>query len=330
MIVKKKISIKYVFVTILAIVANVNIATAQVDAQFTQYWAVPSYYNPAATGRTDFIDVHAIGRLQWVGVDNAPTSFTGLADMPFKFLEKRFGTGVVIHQESAGLYKTLNVGAQLAYKKKNFFKGEFSIGLQLGMFNETFKGSDVILPGDDDYHEGTDEAIPTNDITGTAIDINLGVFYTHKLFWVGASVMHVTSPKIMLSEESSMEQSYEFVANRTFYFMGGSNIPVKNTLIELQPSFLIKTDTKFFTGEITARARYRKFFTGGIAYRWKDAVSLMVGAEFKNITVGYSYDYPISNMSKASSGSHEVFLGYKVKLDLREKNKNKHKSIRIM
>ena len=56
----------------------------------------------------------------------------------------------------------------------------------------------------------------------------------------------------------------------------------------------------------------------------------MVGAEFKNITVGYSYDYPISNMSKASSGSHEVFLGYKVKLDLREKNKNKHISIRIM
>ena len=205
MIVKKKISIKYVFVTILAIVANVNIATAQVDAQFTQYWAVPSYYNPAATGRTDFIDVHAIGRLQWVGVDNAPSSFTGLADMPFKFLEKRFGAGVVIHQESAGLYNTLNVGAQLAYKKKNFFKGELSIGLQLGMFNETFKGSDVILPGDDDYHEGTDEAIPTNDITGTAIDINLGVFYTHKLFWAGASVMHVTSPKIMLSEESSMD-----------------------------------------------------------------------------------------------------------------------------
>lgn len=330
MIEKKQISIKHIIVTVLAIVANVNIVTAQVDAQFTQYWAVPSYYNPAAIGRTDFIDVHAIGRLQWIGVDNAPSSFTGLADMPFKFMEKRFGTGVVIHQESAGLYNTLNVGAQLAFKKKNIFKGELSLGLQIGMFNETFRGTDVILPGDDEYHEGTDEAIPTNDITGTSFDINLGAFYTHKLFWAGASIMHMTSPKIMLSEESSMEQSYEFVANRTFYFMGGSNIPIKNTLIELQPSFLIKTDTKFFTGEITARARYRKFITGGIAYRWKDAVSLMVGAEFKNITVGYSYDYPISNMSKASSGSHEVFLGYKVKLDLREKNKNKHKSIRIM
>lgn len=33
---------------------------------------------------------------------------------------------------------------------------------------------------------------------------------------------------------------------------------------------------------------------------------------------------------KASSGSHEVFLGYSLKLDLSDKNKNKHKSIRIM
>ena len=56
----------------------------------------------------------------------------------------------------------------------------------------------------------------------------------------------------------------------------------------------------------------------------------MVGAEFKNITVGYSYDYPLSNVSKGTSGSHEIFLGYKVKIYLREKNKNKHKSIRIM
>lgn len=305
-------------------------AKAQVDAQLTQYWAVPAYYNPAAIGRTDFVDIHAIGRLQWVGIDNAPSSFTGMADMPFKFLEKRFGTGIVIHQESMGLYKTINVGAQLAFKKKNFFKGELSIGAQLGMFSETFKGSEVILPGDDDYHEGTDEGIPTTDINGSAFDINLGVFYTHKLFWAGVSIMHATSPTISLSEETSMEKSYEFKADRTYYLMGGSNIPIKNTLIELQPSFLVKTDSNFFTGEITARAIYRKFLSGGIAYRWKDAISLMAGAEYKNFTIGYSYDYPTSKIAKASSGSHEFFLGYKMKLNLGEKNKNKHKSIRIM
>ncbi len=318
-------------VTVINLIAmSIIPAKAQIDAQLTQYWAIPGYYNPAAIGKTDFVDIHVAGRMQWVGIDNAPRSFTAQADMPFKFLEKRFGTGLVIHQESMGLYNTVNVGAQIAYKKKNFFNGELSIGAQIGMFSETFKGSEVLLPGDDDYHEGTDEGIPTTDINGSAFDINIGIFYTHKLFWAGASIMHATSPTVSLSEEASMEKSFEFKANRTYYLMGGSNIPIKNTLIELQPSFLVKTDSNFFTGEITARARYRKFLSGGLAYRWKDAISLMVGAEYKNFTLGYSYDYPISNVSKASSGSHEFFLGYKVKLNLGEKNKNKHKSIRIM
>jgi len=46
--------------------------------------------------------------------------------------------------------------------------------------------------------------------------------------------------------------------------------------------------------------------------------------------VGYSYDYHTSEIAEASSGSHEIMLGYKLKLDFSEKNKNKHKSIRIM
>lgn len=85
-----------------------------------------------------------------------------------------------------------------------------------------------------------------------------------------------------------------------------------------------------FTGDITARVRFKKFLSGGIGYRWKDAVSIMVGGEYKNFFLGYCYDYPTSAISRASSGSHEIFLQYNVKLNLQDKNKNKHKSIRIM
>ena len=112
--------------------------------------------------------------------------------------------------------------------------------------------------------------------------------------------------------------------------MAGSNIPIKNTLFEIQPSIFAKTDAQFFQGEATVRVRYNKFLSGGVGYRYKDAVSLMIGAEFKNFFIGYSYDYSTSAISKASSGSHEVFLNYNVKLNLGDKNKNKHKSIRLM
>ena len=56
----------------------------------------------------------------------------------------------------------------------------------------------------------------------------------------------------------------------------------------------------------------------------------MVGAEFKNFFLGYAYDYPTSAINKASSGSHELVAGYQLKLDFSGKNRNKHRSIRIM
>ena len=94
--------------------------------------------------------------------------------------------------------------------------------------------------------------------------------------------------------------------------------------------YVVKTDFNLYQAEATMRVRYNKFITGGVAYRHKDAVSLVAGVEIKNFVVGYSYDYPISDISKATSGSHEVFVNYNVKLNLGEKNKNKHKSIRLM
>lgn len=317
-----------IFVVILALLAPLCVK-AQVDVQYTQYWAAPAYYNPSAVGNTDFIHVTGGSRLQWVGIHHAPMSFIALGDMPFKFLNKRWGVGVVAQQESLGLYKSVNAGAQLAFKR-NMFKGVLSIGVQVGLLNESFDGTKTIIPSDDNAHNTTDDAIPTNTVSGNSLDLAAGIFYTHKLFWVGISATHLTQPTVSLKSDQNEEDIYEFNAGRVYYFMAGGNIPIKNTLFELQPSVFVKTDTKFFQAEATARVRYNKFLSGGVGYRYKDAVSAMIGAEYKNFFLGYAYDYPISNISKATNGSHEVFVTYNVKLNMNDKNKNKHKSIRIM
>ena len=328
---KARYIIYYILIIITTAALSPEVA-AQVDAQFTQYYAVPTFYNAGATGDTDFVRLRGGTRLQWMGIDNAPKSFLITGDMPFKFIGKRFGTGLVMQQESLGLYKNLNIAAQLSYKHK-LFGGVLSAGLQVGIISETFKGSEVYIPDDDDYHESTDDAIPTTDLTGTSLDLGLGVYFTHKLFWAGVSCQHVNNPTITFnaeSGESTNEKNYEFKAGRILYFMAGSNIPIKNTLFEVIPSVLVKSDFTFTTAEITGRVRWRKFLSLGVGYRYDDAVSLVLGAELKNFYIGYSYDYPTSVISKASSGSHEIFAGYSLKLDLSDKNKNKHKSIRIM
>lgn len=324
----KRTYIRHLLLLVL-LMAGFATGNAQVDAQLTQYWNARNYYNPAAIGNIDFIHINAGSRLQWVGIKHAPMSFMALGDMPFKFMGRRWGTGVSLQQQSEGLYRSLHAGAQLAWKQK-MLGGELGVGVQVGIINATFKGSEIVIPEGDDAHESNDDAIPQSDVTGTSLDLNAGVMFTHKWFWVGISSTHVNSPTVTLKVENSEDKVYEFDAGRLYYFMAGSNIPIKNTLFEVQPSIMFKTDLKFYQAEATARVRYNKFLSGGIAYRYKDAISLMLGADYKNFFISYSYDYPTSAIRKASSGSHELFVGYNVKLDMGERNRNKHKSIRLM
>ena len=260
--------------------------------------------------------------------------------MPLKIGKKRVGLGVMFQQESAGLYTNITADIQLGYKL-NLFKGVLTGAVNIGLLNEKFKGSEVFIPDDDDYHQSTDEAIPTTDVGGNALDIGVGAYYYHPKFWAGISLLHANKPTVTFtsdsqtatggtSAEGTSAKNFEFTAPRTLYFMAGSNIPIKNTLFEVIPSMLVRSDFTFTTFDVTARVRYNKFISAGVAYRYNDAISAMIGVDFKGFFLGYSFDYPTTAIAKASSGSHEIFAGYSLKLDFSEKNKNKHKSIRLM
>lgn len=318
--------------TLLLLLCATIKAGAQSDAQFSQYYEIQNYYNASAIGTTDLLKIRGGARLQWVGIKNAPQTFLVAADMPFKFLGKRFGTGLVMQQESMGLFSNLTLGAQIAYKLK-LFKGTLSIGAQIGFIDQSFKGSEVYIPDGDDYHQPTDPSIPTQDLTGSSVDFSAGVYYSRRNWYAGVSCLHIAEPTVTMSvegTESTESQEYQTSLQRMVYFTGGGNIPLKNTLFELQPSMMLKTNFSMFQAEATMRATYNKFLSFGLGYRWKDAISVMVGAEFKNFFLGYAYDYPVSAIAKASSGSHEIVAGYRLKLDFSGKNKNKHRSIRIM
>lgn len=328
-----------VFSTICAMCVSLD-SMAQSDAQLSQYWTVRNYYNPAATGTTDYVNIRAGARMQWVGIPNAPQNFIVAAESPFKIATKRIGAGLVMNQESIGLFSTTNLSAQLSYKL-NLFKGILSIGIQAGFVSQNFRGTEVRLPdgegseggegGDNSGTSGgTDVGVPQTDVKGSAVDFSAGAYYEHKYFWTGLSIMHFTQPALSLRAGENDEKAYEAQIGNMYYFMAGSNIPVKNTLFELQPSLLLRSNIKFTQLDLTMRAVYNKFISFGIAYRTGDAISALIGVEFKNFFFGYSYDYSVTAISRASSGSHEIFGGYRLKLNLGEKNKNKQKSIRIM
>ena len=307
-------------------------AYGQNELMLDQHWAIPTFYNPANAGNTDFLRIRGGARLQWIGIENAPKSFVGTADSPIKLGTKKIGLGVTAMQESLGLFSNLNIALQVNYKFK-VGKGTLSVGVQPAYYNSKFKGSEVLLPDNDDYHQGSDTSIPTQDMTGNKFDLSAGVSYTLPFLTLGVSCMHIMSPKVSLNiegSESESTQQYETELPRAIYFIADSNIPIKNTLFELQPSLLLTSDLAGFTGEVAMRTTYNKFLTFGLSYRWQDAIGITIGGEYKNFFLGYAYEYPLSGINKASSGSHEIVAGYSLKLDFSGQNKHKHRSIRIM
>ncbi|MBD5178591.1 MAG: PorP/SprF family type IX secretion system membrane protein [Bacteroidales bacterium] len=317
-----------------ALVAALPVS-AQTDPNLTQYFQAPSFLNPAEAGATDLLRLRGGSRMQWLGIEGAPRDFMAAADIPFAVFGRRWGGGATMFQESIGLYKTLSINGQLSARQK-LGKGYLTVGVQFGYLEQKFKGSEVEIPTDDDFHDANDEAIPTYDVEGNHFDLGVGVGYVHRLFTLGLSCTHLMQPSIKMQREgsqgsgSSDEQYFEFIFRRNLYFIASSNIPLKNTLFEVLPSVMVRSDLRGVQADITARLRWKKFLTAGLGYRTNDAVSVLLEGEYKGIRLGYSYDYATSAIMRASSGSHELWVGYSLKLNFGEKNRNRHKSIRVM
>jgi len=299
-------------------------AQAQRDVQFTQYDAALGYYNPAAAGRSGNLNVMAVYRLQWVGWDNAPKTLFATADMPFSIMKKIHGLGVVVTNDTeSSVYKTLTAGLQYAYLKK-IGKGTLRAGLQLGMINLTVDGSNVILPVDSaGVAGGNDEAIPTSGSDAKAFDANFGLYYSTDTWYVGAAVTHILEPEIE-------DENLSTFISRGYNFIAGYNIQTKNPLLQLQPSVFAKTNFNVWQVDVTARAVYAKKYSAGLSWRRNESVALLLGATFGKVEGGYAYDFPVSALRQGTSGSHELFLKYRMQLNKPKTGMSKHKSVRLL
>lgn len=295
---------------------------AQYDSQLSQYFMAMGYYNPAYAGVREDLNLLALSRLQWIGIEGAPKSFFIHADMPFKLGKTNHGVGLLIFTEGIGLFQNTHVNLQYAYKQK-LLGGTLSAGLQFGLVNQSFNGEKVFYPTSQ-FHQQQDQAIPNVQVSGMGMDIGAGLYYTHKKFYVGLGVTHLNKAEVRLDEYSSMYLS------STYNLTGGYNIQLRNPLYELQPSVFFKTDMQSFQADITARLVYNKMFNGGFSWRVNESVILLLGAKFGSFHVGYAYDFPTTPILKGTSGSHELMVSYKLKLKKSKSGKNKHKSVRIL
>ena len=295
---------------------------AQTDAFMSQYYEIPTLYNPAAAGSSGELRFRGAGRLQWTGTDNNPRNFALTADLPLTLAGRGFGIGVRGFSQSEGPLRMMSAGMQAGYR--------FRLGS--GSLTAALEGR---------YGNGR---LKRSERRDHAFSFGAGLFFAHPSFWAGISGLDLNSPVMSFvrmpeetvdpesTEESDVTETenVEIKTKRSVCLMAGGNIPLSATLFELLPSIIMKSDFDRLRGELTGRLRYKKLISFGVGYRFDDALVLTLAAEIKGFFIGYSYDCPVSSWAKKSDGSHEIVVGYSVKLDFRPKEKNKYKSIRIM
>ena len=153
--------------------------------------------------------------------------------------------------------------------------------------------------------------------------------------WVCAGVVpplkpqrYTLSPSVSLGEA----KANEFEVPATFYLTGGYNIKLKNPLLQVQTSAILRSDLYAWRADVTARLTYkgpkgRMYF--GAGYSPTISASVFIGGDFHGVRLGYCYEIYTSGIG-ALQGTHEISLGYTTDLDLFKKGKNRHQSVRLL
>lgn len=309
---------KVAILTMLLALATTK-AGAQYDAYFSHYFDMMPSFNPATVGKEDKLNITAAYSMAMVGFDNAPKTLYAAGDMPFAFLNSIHGVGLQLLSDKIGLFDHQFIKAQYALRE-NLGGGWFSVGLQGGLLNESFRGSEVELENE------SDPAFSKSDIKGSAFDLGVGLYYSRKNWYAGISAQHLTSPTIELGERN------EIKVDATLYATGGMTFQLNNPYIKVATSARVMSDLVAYRADITGRLLYTyngRMLYGGFTYSPTNSVTMLLGGKFQGIVVGYSYEAYTNGISM-KNGSHELFVGYQTDIDLGKKGKNRHQTTRTL
>ena len=284
---------------------------AQYDVSFSHYWAMEPSFNPAAIGKEAKLNVAGAYAIQLAGFEHNPKTMYAAADY--------HGVGIQFMNDAIGLFTHKRFGLQYAYQPQ-LWGGKLSLGVQATMLSETFDGSKL------DVIDTSDRALPNSSVNGTALDLSVGIYYKHRNWYAGVSVLHLNAPKVEIGERNEID------VTSTYYLTGGYNIRLKNPFLTIHTSFLGRTDGVAYRADISGRLMYnheKKVMYAGVSYSPTNSVTVCIGGDVHGVRLGYSYEIYTSAIN-IGNGSHELFVGYQTELNLFKKGRNLHKSVRIL
>lgn len=302
-------------------------ATAQ-DIHYSQFNAAIQNLSPAQTGLFDG-DWRLNGniRSQWASVPVPYKTFSIAADTRLKTKLKNDvpAAGLQINADQAGDSKFTTVQVMLsgAYVKKlnkdstHFLSLAIQPGFTTRSFNLNALSFDTQYNGDAyDKSFSSQESFSRTRITYMEIGAGLGYLWrksNRQLINIGFSALHLNTPKQSFFNEEGVR--LDIKTNMS----GLAEFPIAEK-VDLIPTFLYQQQGTFTECVVGGFGKYYLKPIDGITtaislgafYRLKDAVVLAAGMDYKNYTVGISYDVNTSKLIAATNqrGGFELSIIY--------------------
>jgi len=297
-------------------------AFSQQDPVMSMYMFNTMPFNPGYSGIQSMMNVTAATRQQWVGFEGAPTTMIFNVTSPFSLFGLNSGGGLLVESDKYGFSSDFNFSLSYSYLLP-LGNGVLGIGASGGVLNKSIKPEWYIPTGTSHVSPEGDPLIPDGDESYISPDASFGLFYQGQNYYAGLSVTHITQPKIKYTETNTY-------VSREYYLTAGYTLLLPNPSFDITPSIFVVNDGAATQYILNGIVRYNKKAWGGVSYREGDALTGIIGFElYSGLRIGYSYDFPISEIRKGTSGSHEFLVSYSFDIGL-GKSTTKYKSIRFL
>ena len=282
-------------------------AMAQQVPHYSQFWFNDFGTNPAFAGTKPYYQAKSNNRYQWVGVNDAPKTFILSAYGPER--NKDMGYGVQIFSDVTGPTSRLGFYGSYAYNLRLKDDIRISMGISLGLLQYKIDGSQIVL------HDANDPSLGDEVYAELVPDADFGVLVYGENWHGGLVAKQLFNYKLDFDDVNALGMN----TLKTHFFMHGAyRYDLKDISAEMEdwsvePYALLKymhpTPLQIDLG---ARAIWKKMAWLGLSWRSSDAIAIMIGYEYEEqISFGYSYDITTSNLKTASSGTHEIMIGFK-------------------
>lgn len=300
------VMIKWTLLSVFAVLFGTRTAQAQQDPQFTQYMFNLLALNPAYAGSAERVSLKALSRHQWVGFAGAPTTQTLTAHSPF--INESFALGGTIMRDEHGPVTQYGFMVDAAYRIFMGHGNKLSFGIKGGMnlFQGKFAELNPLQAGDQVFQQNTQQKLDPQ--------FGFGVMHYSERHFIGLS-----TPKMLrtrMFEDGSITDTASTdvwqAGQRAHWFLTAGYVFDMGTYMKFKPTVLLKAvnGAPLSFDVSTNFLFYEKFWLGAM-YRHTDAVGLLAQYHISNdLSVGYAYDYPISELNNYSGGTHEFMLGF--------------------